>query len=111
MNKTEQAYTTHLEQRKLLGEVAWFKHEGVKVKLADGCFYSADFAVMLAGGQLELHEVKGRTRKAAKDGSRYDAPFSMDDSKVKVKTAAELFPFTFKLCYPATGGGWHEEDV
>lgn len=30
MNKTEEAYAKHLEQRCHAGEVAWFKFEGLK---------------------------------------------------------------------------------
>ena len=59
MNQTEEAYARDLELRRTLGEVAWFKFEGVKLRLADNTFYSPDFAVMLANGQIEMHEVKG----------------------------------------------------
>ena len=34
MNKTEQAYGDLLEQRKQVGEVVWYKFEGVKLRLA-----------------------------------------------------------------------------
>lgn len=59
MNKTESAYCQHLEQRKRAGEVAWYRFEGIKLRLADNTFYTPDFAVMLATGEMELHEVKG----------------------------------------------------
>lgn len=59
MNKTETAYAQELELRKRYGEIAWFRFEGIKLRLADNTFYTPDFAVMLANGQLEMHEVKG----------------------------------------------------
>jgi hypothetical protein len=59
MNKTEAAYAATLDARRYAGEVAWFKFEGVKLRLADNTFYTSDFAVMLADGALEVHEVKG----------------------------------------------------
>lgn len=80
MNKTEQAYCDRLERMKQMGEVLWFKFEGVKLRLADKTFYSPDFFVMRATGELEAHEVKG---------------FWMDDAKAKIKIAADIYPFRF----------------
>ena len=94
MNKTEEAYNALLEKRKQAGEVVWFKFEGVKLRLADSTFYSPDFAVMLADGQLEMHEVKG---------------FWMDDARAKIKIAAELYPFRF-VALKRKAGAWQEEE-
>ena len=58
MNKTEAAYAAMLDQRRHAGEVARFKFEGVKLRLADNTFYTPDFAIMLADDALEMHEVK-----------------------------------------------------
>ncbi|EGX16832.1 gp8 domain protein [Escherichia coli STEC_S1191] len=52
MNKTESAYCQHLEQRKRAGEIAWYRFEGIKLRLADNTFYTPDFAVMLATGEM-----------------------------------------------------------
>ncbi len=78
MNKTESAYCQHLELRKHAGEVAWYRFEGIKLRLADNTFYTPDFAVMLTTGEMELHEVKG---------------FWTDDARVKTKVAADQYPF------------------
>jgi hypothetical protein len=97
MNKTEAAYAEHLDALRHHGEVAWFKFEGVKLRLADGCFYTPDFAVMGADGVMELHEVKGRW---------------MDDARVKIKVAASLYPFRFiaiTVKPKKLGGGWAVE--
>ena len=84
MNKTEQAYADYLEQRKRMGEVLWYKFEGIKLRLADNTFYTPDFAVMGVGGELSMHEVKG---------------FWQDDAKVKIKARAKK-----------NGGGWDVEE-
>jgi hypothetical protein len=94
MNRSEAKYAAELELRRQAGEVAWFKFEGVKLRLADGCFYSPDFAVMLSDGTLEMHEVKG---------------FWQDDARVKVKVAASLYPFRF-VALTHKRGIWQIED-
>ena len=98
MNKTEAAYAGLLETRKQLGEVAWYRFEGLKLRLADNTFYTPDFAVMLADGSMECHEVKGHW---------------VDDARVKIKVAAEQYPFRFiavKAKPKKEGGGWAYED-
>lgn len=97
-NKTEQRYGEHLEQRRIAGEVAWYKFEGVKLRLADNTFYTPDYAVMLADGQMEMHECKGHWT---------------DDARVKIKVAADIYPFRFiavKAKAKKDGGGWGMED-
>ena len=96
-NKTEQAYEDYLGARQRVGDVLWFRFEGVKLRLADNTFYTPDFAVMLASGQMEMHEVKG---------------FWADDARVKIKVAAEMYPFRFLAAKPKSkkdGGGWQIE--
>ena len=101
-NKTEAAYEQHLELRRIVGEVAWYRFEGVKLRLADSTFLTVDFAVMLADGQIELHDVKG------------SKAMYQDDARVKMKVAAEMYPFAFRVAYPQAkkdGGGWLIEEV
>ncbi len=98
MNQSESAYAQVLELRRRAGEVAWFKFEGIKLRLADNTFYTPDFAVMLAAGELELHEVKG---------------FWGDDDRAKIKIAAALYPMRFLAVTKALkrdGGGWAVEE-
>ena len=98
-NKTELAYEEALKALQRDGQIAWFKFEGVKLRLADNTFYTPDYAVMLTNGQMEMHEVKG---------------FWQDDARVKVKVAAELFPFRFLAVRPKPkkdGGGWIFEEI
>jgi hypothetical protein len=96
-NKTEAAYEQFLELRRRAGEILWFKFGAIKLRLADNCFLTVDFAVMTAEGYLEMHDVKP------------SLTFIQDDAKVKMKTAAEGFPFSFFYAIPKRkkdGGGW-----
>lgn len=81
MNRTESAYSAFLELRKRAGEVVWFEFEAIKLRLADKTFLTMDFAVMLADGELQLHDTKG-------------GPI-MEDSWAKIKIAADMFPLRF----------------
>lgn len=98
MNRTETAYAAHLDALKHAGEIAWWKFEGVKLRLADNTFYTCDFAVLPASGVLEMHEVKG---------------FWQDDARVKIKVAAAIYPFRFVAVTARAkkrGGGWEREE-
>ena len=98
MNKTEAAYAATLDQRRVAGEVAWFKFEGMKFRLAENTSYTPDFNVMLSDGTLEMHEVKG---------------FWTDDGRAKIKIAADLYPMRFvaiKAKPKKDGGGWSVEE-
>lgn len=97
MNKTEARYAQYLELQKRAGTVVWFKYEGITVKLGNDCRYTPDFAVMLASGAVELHEVKGRKGKKA---------YCEDDARVKIAVAAEQFPFRFVMVWSASNGEW-----
>lgn len=110
MNKTETAFAKHLEERRIVGEILWWKFEAIKLRLADGCFLTMDFAVVDAARQLVLYDVKGKMRKTRANGTKYDAAFAQDDSKVKIKLAADMYPFVMRMVYPATGGGWNEDE-
>ncbi len=97
MNKTEAAYDDHLKALLNIGTIVWYKFEALKFRLADNTFYTPDFAVMGLGGIMEIHEVKG---------------FWQDDARVKIKVAAEMYPFKFiavKAKPKKDGGGWGYE--
>jgi len=98
MNKTEQAYADLLKDWVSIEIVQWFRFEGLKLRLADNTFYTPDFAVMGMDGVMEMHEVKG---------------FWTDDARVKIKVAAEMYPFRFIAVKPKAkkdGGGWAREE-
>ncbi len=82
MNKLESAYGLELEKMKLTGEIIEYKFEAVKLRLADRTYYTPDWFVIFPG-HLEFRETKG---------------FMRDDAAVKLKVAAEQFPwFRFVL--------------
>ena len=98
MNGTEREYAQHLEALKATGCVLWYRFEGLKLRLADNTFYTADFVVLPHTGVLELHEVKGHWQ---------------DDARAKIKIAAEQYPMRFIAVQKRRvkdGGGWSVED-
>ncbi len=90
MNKTESAYASHLDLRKLDGDILWYRFEGIKLRLADNTFLTVDFALMRHDGTLELHDVKGGPIR--------------DDANVKLKVAADQYPFVFYIVRKAKIG-------
>lgn len=84
MNKTEQKYAHHLESLKIRGEIQYYAFDSIKFRLANKTFYSPDFIVLKANGQLEAHEVKGHWE---------------DDARVKIKVAASMHPIPFVAVY------------
>lgn len=94
MNKTEAEYELELKGHLHVGLILWYRFEGLKLRLADNTFYTPDFAVMNMRGEIECHEVKG---------------FWQDDARVKIKVAADQYPFIFKAVRKLPkkdGGGW-----
>ncbi|GAB2494053.1 DUF1064 domain-containing protein [Arenimonas alkanexedens] len=94
MNKTEARYDQHLALLQHAGTIVWRRFEGLKLRLADATFYTPDFAVMLADGTMECHEVKGHWT---------------DDARVKIKVASGMYPFRF-VAVKASKGGWATEE-
>ena len=98
MNRTESAYAAYLAEQRLIGVVVEYWFEAIKLKLAAATFYTPDFLVLTAGGELECHEVKG---------------FWEDDARVKIKVAAAKFPMRFIAAKPRAkrdGGGFEIEE-
>ena len=96
MNTLETQHAGTLELRKRAGEILDYWFEALTFKLADDCRYTPDFLVMLPDGELEVHEVKGHFE---------------DDAKVKLRVAADKFPFrflAFRKLPKKEGGGWQE---
>lgn len=101
MNKTETAYAKYLDTLKALGDVLWWKFEGIKLRLADNTFLTMDFAVMSGAQEIELHDCKGS--------------FAMieDDAWAKTKIAAAEYPFRFFVVAPVDRkfSAWKVEEV
>ena len=101
MNRIEQKYARHLECLKHEGKILCWAYESIKLRLANATFYTPDFYVMNADGQLCIKEVKGTK------GASY---FCLETSKVKLKVAAEKYPFQFSITW-LTREGWQEEVI
>ncbi len=93
MNKLEASYAGYLEGLKRDGYLAWYEFDAIKLRLAGNTFYTPDFLVMRADGTLEVHEVKGHWE---------------DDARVKIKVAADKFPFRF-IAITKERGTWVDE--
>lgn len=96
MNKTEKEYLGYLEGKIIESSLLWCEFEGVKLRLADNTFFTPDFFVMTAEGELQAHEVKG---------------YMMDDANVKIKCAAEKYPFRFFVVRKAKNKTWDIKEV
>jgi len=94
MNGTEAKYAEQLRALQFSGEVLWWEFDALKLRLAPSTFYTPDFFVMRADGQLEVHEVKGTSR---------GKPWVEDDAAVKIKVAADKYPFMFRMVWRAEG--------
>lgn len=99
MNKLEAAYAEHLDAKVAAGIYqSRSAHEAIKLKLADLTFYTPDFLVVNAIGELEIHEVKGG--------------LFPEHNRVKLKVAAATFPFRFIICRkPRKADPWSYEVV
>lgn len=80
MNKLETQYAEYLEGLKQEGVILWYEYEAIKLRLAKNTTWTPDFFVMKSDGTLEVHECKGVWHS---------------DARVKIKVAAEHFPFQF----------------
>ena len=100
MNKTEERFAQMLELERHAGKVQWWKFEAIKLMLAKNTSLTVDFAVLPDTGILTMIDVKGSKAMVT------------DDARAKMKIAAELYPFVFKLAYPrAKGEGWDIEEI
>ncbi len=102
MNKTEARYGAFLESQKAIGTIAWYRFEGITLKLGFDNRLTVDFAVMTANGSLELHDCK-----ASRNGR---TPHIEDDALAKMRDAAENFPFRILVVWPGMRGEWENKE-
>ncbi len=94
MNKLEASYGAYLDVLKHSGDVLWWRFQPLKLRLADGAYFTPDFGVLMSNLAFELHETKGFWREAA---------------RVRIKIAAEQFPFKF-IAIKKVAGSWDREE-
>lgn len=98
MNKLEAEYAQVLDVQLRVGDIKWWAFEPFKLRLAQATSYTPDFGILTNDGRLEFAETKG---------------FWREDARVKIKVAAEIFPFKFVAltkCKVKDGGGWKIEE-
>lgn len=101
MNKTEESYSHYLESLRQRGLIESWQFEPIKLRLADKTFYSPDFLIVTAEEMLEFHEVKGRVGPGPGGW--------MDDARVKIKVAAEMYPMFLFVGASRIKDGWKIE--
>jgi hypothetical protein len=94
MNSLESRYADHLHKEQLAGAILWYDFDAIKLRLAEKTFYTPDFFILNRDSELEVHEVKGHWE---------------DDARVKIKVAAQKFPFKF-VAITLERGQWIKEE-
>ena len=93
MNKLETRYSDCLEMLLRQGKILAWGYESYQLKWAYKLTYTPDFFVITLEGTMEFHETKG--------------DYVREDSIIKLKTAAQLFPWhVFRLVKDDKAGGW-----
>ena len=77
MNSLERDYAHQLEMLMLSGQILRWKFEALNFRLAHKTFFMPDFMVVKKE-LIEFHEVKG---------------FWREDARVKIKVAAQMYPW------------------
>jgi hypothetical protein len=101
-NKTERAYADLLDLRIRLGEVSRWWYAPGSLRLAPDLHYRPDFLIQHADRRLEIVDCKG----GRKDGTYHFE----EDSWVKIKTVAALYPFAVGVAWQ-TKGSWKHERI
>lgn len=104
MNRTEARFADRLKSLQLSGEVVSYHYEAIKVCVVpslpgarQAVFYTPDFMVLYASGDVEMIDVKG-------SGGWEDT------ARVKIKAAAARFPMFGWCGYTFTKSGhWERE--
>jgi len=99
-SRLEAAYADRLDILVRAGEIVEWKHKAIRLRIgASGektqrAFYSPDFTVLRNDLTLEHHETKGRWMEAA---------------KVRIRVAAEMYPWFGFLAVQKDGDGFKYE--
>jgi hypothetical protein len=106
-NKLEQEYELILDAAVKRQEIQEFGYEWLTLKLANDTRYTPDFFVLENDDTLTCVEVKaGMLNKQTNEV----VPLSEDASRIKIKVAAERFPFRFVMAFRYKGQ-WHKKEI
>jgi hypothetical protein len=99
-NSLEQAFSLRLEARKQAGEILWHRFQPLRLRIGKGgrgmkAYYKPDFSALTPDGDFILYETKGQWREA---------------SRVRIRVAAEIFPFFKFIAVTKTKDGWEYEE-
>lgn len=108
MNKIEAEYWQRLQADARRGIIRDIGYQRITLKLGQDCRYTPDFDFVDAHDVMTLVEVKAGRKDKATGAVK---AFSMDDSTVKLKTAAAQFPqIKFVLAW-AYKGVWDSKEI
>ncbi len=99
-NLLEQAFSLHLQSMLQTGEIQWWKYQPLRLRIGrnksgKAAYYKPDHGALTAEGEFILYEVKGFWREAA---------------RVRIRVAAELFPFFRFIAATRQDGAWEREE-
>lgn len=95
-SKLERDYARRLDSLRHGGLVRDWMYHPMRLRLADGTYYTPDFMVVMPSGLVELHETKGFMREAA---------------RVRLNVAADKFRcFSFRLVR-REGWSWNITEI
>lgn len=90
-SKLERDYAQHLRLMEHDGTIRSWMYHPMRLRLADGTYYTPDFLVVMPDGGVEMHETKGHMREAA---------------RVRLNVAAEKFRFFVFRLVKRDRSGW-----
>lgn len=96
MNRLESSFAKKLDEELHGGKILWWAFESVKFSLGSGAWFCPDFVVMTSVQEIVFYETKGFMREAA---------------NVRLKVAANKYPFRFMLVRHARSSGWTYEEI
>ena len=106
-SKLEKLYAAHVQNQLLAGEISAWRYEPQKFRLAKATFYTPDFLIVRYGSQegpphflLTYDEVKGTWNRQQSEKSR-----------VKLKVAAEMYPWVLWRGVTYRQGQWEYEEI
>ena len=100
MNKLEAKFAAELEAWKMTSQIDWWTYEGIKLRLAKGAYFKPDFFAVKrefnGGMNVTAYETKGFLRESA---------------NVRIKVAAETFPWIRFVIVRRVNGEWKYSEV